>query len=266
MARSRDDGATWTAPVAPNTNAATDSGQDRYPQVTTDGLGAWVAVWDSQDSLGDTIGTDWDILLARSTDDGATWTEPAALNTNAATDSGHDTIPRVGTDGAGNWVAVWYSDENLGGMGVDNDIFFARSDDDGANWSAPAALNSNAASDTGSDADPRVRADANGNWVVVWHSDDDLGATVGSDSDILVARSSDDGANWTTVAALNTNATTDTAANWDAPVKTSADMTTTCANDRPAASASTPKVTPTIPTAAARTNPSRRCVLTGRGP
>ena len=27
-------------------------------EVTTDGAGNWVAVWDSQDSLGDTIG--WD--------------------------------------------------------------------------------------------------------------------------------------------------------------------------------------------------------------
>ena len=58
-------------------------------EVTTDGLGTWVAVWQSGDSLGGTIGwRDWDILVARSTDDGATWTAPVPLNTNAASDVG----------------------------------------------------------------------------------------------------------------------------------------------------------------------------------
>ena len=43
------------------------------------------------------------------------WIGPAALNTNAATDSSDDSSPQLATDGAGNWVAVWASDENLGG-------------------------------------------------------------------------------------------------------------------------------------------------------
>ena len=36
--------------------------------MTTDGAGNWVAVWDSADTLGGAIGTDSDILVARSTD------------------------------------------------------------------------------------------------------------------------------------------------------------------------------------------------------
>ena len=80
-------GATWTAPAALNTNAASDAGRDIFEQVTTDGQGTWVAVWQSRDSLGDTISTDWDILVARSTDGGVTWTAPAALNTNAGSDA-----------------------------------------------------------------------------------------------------------------------------------------------------------------------------------
>jgi len=43
------------------------------------------------------------------------WTGPAALNTNAATDSGNDYFSQVTTDGAGNWVAVWESHDSLGG-------------------------------------------------------------------------------------------------------------------------------------------------------
>ena len=55
----------WTDPAALNTNATSDSGGDRDPQVTTDGAGNWVAAWESEDSLGGTIGTDEDILVAR---------------------------------------------------------------------------------------------------------------------------------------------------------------------------------------------------------
>jgi hypothetical protein len=58
-------------------------------------------------TLDDTIGTDADILVARSTDDGITWTAPAALNTNAASDAEHDSGVQVTTDGQGTWVAVW---------------------------------------------------------------------------------------------------------------------------------------------------------------
>jgi hypothetical protein len=149
--------------------------------------------------------------VARSPDTGATWTLPAALNTNAATDSGADGCPRVATDGEGNWVAVWWSnEENLGGgIGKDFDILVARSTDNGANWTAPAALNTNAASDSGGDYWSQVTTDGAGNWVAVWFSGDSLGGTIGTDFDILVARSTDNGATWTAPTALNTNAATD---------------------------------------------------------
>jgi hypothetical protein len=93
--------------------------------VTTDGA-TWVAAWHSYDSLGGPIGTDSDILMARSTDAGLTWSAPGALNSNAATDAGGDFYPQVTTDGA-TWVVVWYSYDSLGGpIGTDYDIFFAR--------------------------------------------------------------------------------------------------------------------------------------------
>jgi Neuraminidase (sialidase) len=207
VARSTDGGVTWTAPAALNTNAATDSGQDRRAQVTTDGLGAWVAVWGSDDSLGDTIGTDYDILVARSTDNGATWTAPTALNTNAATDSGDDhRWPQVTTDRLGNWVAAWHSEDSLEGtVGTDDDIFFSRSSDAGATWTAPAALNNNAATDSEYDGKPQVTTDGAGNWVVAWESY----FSPDTDADIFFSRSSDAGATWTAAAALNTNAGTD---------------------------------------------------------
>jgi hypothetical protein len=221
VSRSTDNGATWTTVQPLNTNAGSDSGDDASPQVTTDGAGNWVAVWHSDDTLGGTIGTDYDILVSRSTDNGATWTAPAALNTNAGTDSLWDYRPQVTTGGAGNWVAVWESNENLGGtIGTDYDILVSRSTDNGATWTTPAALNSNAATDSGLDAVVQVTTDGAGNWVAVWYSDDNLGGTIGTDSDILVSRSTDNGATWTAVAALNTNAGTDSGGDWPHQVTT----------------------------------------------
>ncbi len=100
-------GVAVTPPAALNTNADSDSDNDIEPNLATDGSGNWVAVWYSNEDLGGTIGTDFDILTARSTDNGASWTTPAALNSNAAADSASDREPQVTTDGSGNWVAVW---------------------------------------------------------------------------------------------------------------------------------------------------------------
>ncbi len=199
-----------TDPAPLNTNAASDSGSDMQPQLTTDGQGNWVAVWDSYDDLGGTIGTDFDILFSRSTDAGATWTDPAPLNTNAASDSGVDGQPQLTTDGAGNWLAVWFSQDDFGGtIGTDRDILFSRSTDNGATWTAPAPLNTNAASDTYFDYRVQLTTDGQGNWVAVWQSSDDLEGTIGTDPDILFARSTDIGATWTAPAPLNTYADSD---------------------------------------------------------
>ena len=213
VSRSTDGGFSWTAPAALNTNAATDSGSDRLPEVASDGNGNWIAVWYSSDRLGDTIGYDDDILFARSSDGGVTWTDPMPLNTDAGTDTVNDCCPQVTTDGMGNWITVWYSANSLGGtIGTDNDIFFACSSDAGLTWTDPAPLNSDAATDTGSDIGPQLTTDGEGNWLAVWSSDENLGGAIGSDRDILFSRSTDAGVTWSDAAALNTNASTDSGA------------------------------------------------------
>ncbi|UCG33780.1 MAG: exo-alpha-sialidase, partial [Phycisphaerales bacterium] len=193
-----------TYPEALNTNAGSDSGPEGGPQVTTDGAGHWVAVWHSLESLGGATRADWDILAARSSDNGVNWTYPEPLNNNAGTDSGNDWNSQVVTDGAGHWVAVWQSSETLGGtIKTDTDILMARSTDNGANWTDPEPLNTNAETDVGDDDDAQVTTDGAGNWLAVWSSTDTLGGTIGNDPDILVARSSDNGDNWTYPEALN---------------------------------------------------------------
>ncbi len=207
---------TFSPPAALNSNAVSDSGHDWDPQVTTDGSGNWVAVWESTENVGG-IGMDGDILFSRSTDNGQNWTPPAALNSNAVSDSEQDWDPQVTTDGSGNWVAVWLSHENLGGIGTDHDILFSRSTDNGQNWTAPAALNSNAGSDSAHEWNPQVTTDGSGNWVAVWSSDENLGG-IGIDGDILFSRSTDNGQNWTPEAALNSNAVSDSGTDWDPQV------------------------------------------------
>jgi len=220
FARSDDNGASWSAPAPLNANAAGDTGFESEVSIATDGNGNWVATWNSTENLGGAIGTDIDILYARSTNNGSTWSLPLPLNTNATIDLGHDFGSHVLTDANGRWIAVWSSTLTLTGPGSDNDIFLALSSDDGISWSAPAFLNSNAATDTGYDDYPQLATDNHGNWVAAWTSSDPLGGTLGVDSDILTARSSDNGLTWTDPVPLNSNAATDTEGDFDLALAT----------------------------------------------
>jgi len=258
-----DFGVPVTLPAILNANAATDAGQDVNPQVASDGKGHWVAVWESDDTLGGTVGPDFEIFVARSVDNGANWSLPTFLNTPATTDNGTDTNVDIATDGNGVWVAVWESNA-IGGAGTNFDILSARSIDNGATWTAPAPVSPNPATDTVIDGHPRVATDRQGRWIVVWDlasgplgppeivyslsidngsnwslpapltnsamvddnspaiatddqghwvaawsSGDDLGGTIGNDGDILVARSIDNGANWSLPVPLNADAAID---------------------------------------------------------
>ncbi|NOX56608.1 MAG: hypothetical protein GXP27_19625, partial [Planctomycetes bacterium] len=212
FARSIDDGQTWTALAALNSNAGSDSGADERPAVATDGSGTWIAVWQSNDSLGGTIGTDYDILISRSTNNGRTWSAPVALNTNAATDSADDLNPQVAIDGSGRAIVVWRSYEEFGTLQSRDNILVARSADRGVSWSSPVTVSRTAQTDPGSDLNPQVATDGAGNWIVVWESDDGLGGTIGTDWDILMVRSSNSGVTWTQAAALSPNAALDVGA------------------------------------------------------
>lgn len=213
VSRSTDNGTTWTVPVPLNTNAATDSGDDFLPEAATDGVGNWVVAWYSGDDLGGTVGTDYDIFVSRSVDDGVTWSPPATLNTNAATDvfpGNDDRAPHVATDGSGNWMVVWQSTDDLdSAIGNDYDILISRSTDNGATWSAAVPLDMSAAIDPGDDSEPTVLTNGTGLWLAIWQSYSGMGGDSGPDQDIVVSQSMDNGAAWTPRTTLNTTAATD---------------------------------------------------------
>ncbi len=82
---------------------------DLFPAVAGDGQGNWVAVW----ARGGTV------MVARSSDDGATWQGPVAL---AAPNGIGGAFPDIATDRAGRWIVVWESDA-LPGLGGGYSLF-----------------------------------------------------------------------------------------------------------------------------------------------
>ncbi|OPZ09237.1 MAG: BNR/Asp-box repeat protein [candidate division BRC1 bacterium ADurb.BinA292] len=201
FARSIDKGATWSIARPLNTNAAFDAGNDNNPRLLYGGGSTWMCVWDTGDPLGGVDDGSQDIAYARSHNDGLTWEAPRTLNSNAPIPS-VDLDPSVATDERGNWVVVWESGATLGGtIGVDRDILFARSEDNGETWSEAAPLNTTAATDFTStqvlhDRQPEIFTDTYGAWVCVWFTTD-LQGVPESHQAINMAISTDNGATWT---------------------------------------------------------------------
>lgn len=206
--RSIDNGVNWSTPSLLNSNATTDTYGDYLPRIANDGAGNWICVWHSEEPISGT-GTDYDILYSMSSDDGVSWNTVSPLHSNAYTDNGIDGAPDIATDGNGNWICVWGSNEDLLGAESDFDIFISRSSNNGMNWTAPSMLNTNAATDSGSDGGPRIDSDRAGNWICVWYSKEDISGS-GSDTDILSARSTNTGTTWSTPNLVESSAAIDT--------------------------------------------------------
>src|SRR6185503_9737575 len=124
------------------------------------------------------------VSTVRSTDGGATWTAGGSIDTGGP----EVALPRIATDGAGTWVAVWMQHEY-----PDFDVWAARSTDDGVSWSAAVPVHADAATDSDWDGDPDVAADGAGSWIVAWNRS----------GSILTARSTDGGSTWQPFTALD---------------------------------------------------------------
>jgi Neuraminidase (sialidase) len=139
--------------------------------VATNRRGDWVAVWSSTEDVDGLLGTDRDVFVSRSSDNGQSWSKSGPLNTNAADDPREDSSPVIVTDGVGNWLSIWHA---WGGLtyldGSDADIIVAYSRDAGRTWSDPAPINRESSEDEGDDLFPGIATDDSGHWVAIWQT------------------------------------------------------------------------------------------------
>lgn len=205
FSRSVDNGQTWSE--AARLNAPHDRRSHyRWPKIAADGDGNWLTLW---------LGPSFDIRVARSTDNGATWDDVQQL--------GHfGRWPTLATDRAGTWILAWTSTRSELGD-EDKDIVYSRSTDVGVTWAPVRALNTHADRDYEDDWRPHLAADGSGTWLAVWASEHTLSGRIGWDTDILVSRSSDDGETWTDPEPVDRGAATDDREDYDAMPRAATD-------------------------------------------
>ncbi len=144
--RSTDSGSSWSAAV----NISNNSGDSYNPAITVDSAGNINAAWQDK-----TAGNQ-EIFFSRSTDSGSSWSAAVNISNN----SGYSYTPAITVDSAGNINIVWY-DYSPG----DSEIFFSRSTDNGAAWSAVINISNN----SGDSYYSAITVDSTGNINIVWY-------------------------------------------------------------------------------------------------
>ena len=207
LARSTDGGANFATPVAVSHDPTDPFRTNAGPSLATDEAGVWVAVWDSLVPFGSPLGADADIMFSRSADDGATWSPPAPLNTNAATDTMPDVGVRVATDKTGNWVATWqtYGADDPTSKVLAN-VYAARSTDNGLTWGAPVLASASGIPDPAYDDHSSVAWVGGNDWVLAWVSGETTSPQTQPGGRVWVARSTDEGATFGAPVCLNPGA------------------------------------------------------------
>jgi len=202
VARSLDDGNTWSAPFAlhPDAGTANDpnySGSDDFSSVAASG-NVWVATWIGSSQYGSREGTG--LFMRRSPDNGATWSPLEALNGTDEQWVSHDSRPGIATDGNGTWMIVVGREVVFGLEGIKRVVMAYRSTDDGLTWTGGTPLprlveGSGVSAEDGAS----IATDRNGNWVAVWRATD---LSNYSDTRIAASTSRDNGLTWSPQTAI----------------------------------------------------------------
>ncbi len=207
IVHSDDGGLSWSAPRYVHPNPFGPAVADATPAIAGGAGGRVLAVWQSKSEPG--IGSDGDIVVARSDDGGLSFAAPTAIVATAVSDTLEDSDPRIAFAGAGRWLIVWVSRNPLpGGTGTDADVHAVLSVDDGLTWSQPFAINPEALTDSSqrADVEPALIVTPGGGggsagFAVAW-SQRGPGGSAGTDFDVLLRRSAD-GLLWESVQSLS---------------------------------------------------------------
>lgn len=181
--RSTDNGATWQ----PTVNLSNNAGPSIDPQITVSGANVYI-VWTQENAAGTTV----DAFFIRSTNNGATWGPKTTISTQD-TDNRLVTNPQVAASGAFVYV-TWYD------FGA-KDAFFRRSINNGGTFQGVVNLSN---SGTVDDLDSNIvaLAAAGTNVYAAW--DNYYGG-----GDILLKRSTNNGATWSAIKNLSGGTGTD---------------------------------------------------------
>jgi len=166
VAKSTDGGMTFGAPVDISRNIGSSSS----PQFAVSGNDVYV-VWQAK-----TTGK-YQIIFAKSTDSGATFSTPANISNN----SGDSSYPKIIASGNNIYVTWAFTVTNK-----DYDILFTKSTDGGATFSTPANISNN----SGDSGLPQMAVSGN-NVYVTWENNG-LG-----NFEVFVAKSTDNGNTFT---------------------------------------------------------------------
>ncbi|OPZ18620.1 MAG: hypothetical protein BWZ10_01021 [candidate division BRC1 bacterium ADurb.BinA364] len=206
----------WSAPQLVNSNGASDAGLDSMPDIAIDQNGNICVVWASEENIGGTLGTDFDILY--SVNGGAGWSFPAPLNSYAATDTKHDTNPRIAVSADGKAHCVWVGEYDFG-AGTSNIRYSVLG---AAGWSAAEQVHpAFAVPPQGMNAGAEIAIAASGVPHVIWWSNVNHNGA-GADFDIFHSLRS--GSAWAATKFVN-DAANDSADDWDVSIARGPDGT-----------------------------------------
>ena len=150
-----------------------------------------------------------DIQVARSTDFGESWSDPVILAHGYVVtdfDYYHYTdyyTPSLAADSQGNWLAAWgtysYSASHTSESTI-HDLSISYSHDHGESWSAQRTIShcEYQPDFPGEEKDPSISTDGQGNWLVLWVTEDDRLNNPGLQARIT----SDSGDSWTKLRTL----------------------------------------------------------------
>lgn len=182
FARSLDAGATFTDQVALGSGGA-----EVAPDLAADNAGTWMTGWWS--SVGGIVPYGA-VFYSRSTDDGASWSGDEELHTYFADSPSGAIYTKIASLADGQWAALWVSPDSLKGARAAGDwrLTVSYSRDTGVSWSSPSSLTSRSHVKVDPfEGPPALAQGADGRIIALWHSEDSLDGTIGTDRDIITA-------------------------------------------------------------------------------